>query len=172
MGISTPVRWRLCSKWRPRIMSPVLGPWYDCLSNNDGTLKYMDMIASHDSTNCWMPVWWALRHLWWSLTECNKALTYWGRVTHICVSKLTIIGSDKGLSSGRRQESWHIINSNLRNKLQWNFRHNSCIFIQENAFENVVWKMAAICLGLNVIMYLFIFTMRFCYCFIVVFCWE
>ena len=24
-------------------------------------------------------------------------------------------------------------------------------FIQENAFENVVWKMAAICLGLNVL---------------------
>ena len=31
------------------------------------------------------------------------ALTIWGRVTHICVSKQTIIGSDNGLSSGRRQ---------------------------------------------------------------------
>ena len=30
-------------------------------------------------------------------------LTHWGRVTHICVSKLTIIGSDNGLSPGRRQ---------------------------------------------------------------------
>ena len=30
-------------------------------------------------------------------------LTYWGRETHICVSKLTIIGSDSGLSPGRRQ---------------------------------------------------------------------
>ena len=30
-------------------------------------------------------------------------LTHWGRVTHIRVSKLTIIGSDNGLSSGRRQ---------------------------------------------------------------------
>ena len=30
-------------------------------------------------------------------------LTLWGRVTHICVSKLTIIGSDNGLSPGRRQ---------------------------------------------------------------------
>ena len=29
--------------------------------------------------------------------------THWGRVTHICVSKLTIIGSDNGLSPGRRQ---------------------------------------------------------------------
>ena len=30
------------------------------------------------------------------------SLTHWGRVTHICVSKLTIIGSDNGLLLG-----WH-----------------------------------------------------------------
>ena len=30
-------------------------------------------------------------------------LTHWGRVTHICISKLAIIGSDNGLSPGRRQ---------------------------------------------------------------------
>ena len=30
-------------------------------------------------------------------------LTHWGRVTHICVNKLTIITSDNGLSPGRRQ---------------------------------------------------------------------
>ena len=30
-------------------------------------------------------------------------LTHWGRVTHICVSKLTIIGSDNGLAPDRRQ---------------------------------------------------------------------
>ena len=30
-------------------------------------------------------------------------LTHWGRVTHICVSNLTIIVSDNGLSPGRRQ---------------------------------------------------------------------
>ena len=30
-------------------------------------------------------------------------LTHWGRVTHICVGKLTIIGSGNGLSPGRRQ---------------------------------------------------------------------
>ena len=32
-----------------------------------------------------------------------SVLTHWGRMTHICVSKLTIIGSDNGLSPGRRQ---------------------------------------------------------------------
>ena len=30
-------------------------------------------------------------------------LTHRGRVTHACVNKLTIIGSDNGLSPGRRQ---------------------------------------------------------------------
>ena len=30
-------------------------------------------------------------------------LTHWGRVTHICVSKLAIIGTDNGLLPGRRQ---------------------------------------------------------------------
>ena len=30
-------------------------------------------------------------------------LTHWGRVTHLCVSKLTSIASDNGLSPGRRQ---------------------------------------------------------------------
>ena len=30
-------------------------------------------------------------------------LTHWGRVTHICDSELTIIGSDNGLSPDRRQ---------------------------------------------------------------------
>ena len=30
-------------------------------------------------------------------------LTHWGRVTHIYVGNLAIIGSDNGLSPGRRQ---------------------------------------------------------------------
>ena len=75
-------------------------------------------------------------------------LTHWGRVTHICVGKLTIIGSDNGLSPGRRQAIiW--TNAGIGNKLQWNFNRNSNIFIHENAFENVVCEMASICLGLN-----------------------
>ena len=31
------------------------------------------------------------------------SITHWGQVTHICVSRLTITGSDIGLSPGRRQ---------------------------------------------------------------------
>ena len=33
----------------------------------------------------------------------NTTSTHWGRVTHICVGNLTIIGSDNGLSPERRQ---------------------------------------------------------------------
>ena len=39
---------------------------------------------------------------------------------------------------------WYIVNSNLRNKHQWNLKRNSCIFIPENAFENGVCEMASI----------------------------
>ena len=35
----------------------------------------------------------------------NKVLTHWGRVTHICVGKLSIIGSDNGLSPGQHHNS-------------------------------------------------------------------
>ena len=68
---------------------------------------------------------------------------------HICVSKLTIIGSDHGLSPGRRQaiiwtNAGIFFNWTLRNKLQWIFNRNSNIFIQENASEYVAWEISTI----------------------------
>ena len=76
-------------------------------------------------------------------------LTHWGRVTHICVSNLTIIGLDNGLSPGRRQAN---ICTNggilLIRPLGTNF-NEILIRIQTFSFKkihvkNVVWKMAAI----------------------------
>ena len=61
--------------------------------------------------------WWGEEMVYESLTLCTAVntvgccLTHWGRVTHICVSDLTIIGSDSGLSPGRRQA---IIRTNAR----------------------------------------------------------
>ena len=74
--------------------------------------------------------------------SCN--LTHWGQVTHICVSKLTITGSDDGLSQPNHylNQCWNIVNWTLTNKLQWNVNRNSYIFIQENVSKNVVCKMA------------------------------
>ena len=70
-------------------------------------------------------------------------------MTHICVSKQSVIASDNGLSPGRRQshyrnQCWNTVNSNLRNTFQWNLERNSNIFIQENVFESVVCEMASI----------------------------
>ena len=48
-------------------------------------------------------------------------ITHWSRVTHICVSKLTTIGSYNGLSPGRRQA---IVDWTIDNKLQWNHNRN------------------------------------------------
>ena len=86
------------------------------------------------------------------ISDAAKLLTHWGRVTHICVSKLTIFSSDKWLvtwpaPSHYLNQCWNIVNWTLGNKLQWNLNRNLFIFIQENAFENVVWKMAAILSG-------------------------
>ena len=41
-------------------------------------------------------------------------------------------------------QCWLIVNSTLRNKLQWNSNQNTKLFIHENAYENVVCEMAAI----------------------------
>ena len=70
-------------------------------------------------------------------------LTHWGRVKHICVNKLAIIGSDSGLSPIHYLSQCSNIDSNHRSKVQWNLKRNSYSFIRENEFENV-WIMAAI----------------------------
>ena len=55
------------------------------------------MAPSHYLNQCWLVI-----------SEIHSSisifrLTHWGRVTHICVNELTIIGSDNGLSPGRCQ---------------------------------------------------------------------
>ena len=39
----------------------------------------------------------------WPICSIVNELIHWGRVTHICFSELPTIGSDNGLSPGRRQ---------------------------------------------------------------------
>ena len=59
----------------------------------------------------------------------DDRLTHWGRLTHICVSKQTIIGSDNGLSPGRRQA---IIWTNARILLIGNLGTNFSEILIEN----------------------------------------
>ena len=70
-------------------------------------------------------------------------------MTHICVGKLAIIGSDNGLSPGRRQAIFwtnaEILSIGpLGTNFSENFNRNSNIFIPENTFESVVCETAAI----------------------------
>ena len=56
-------------------------------------MALMFLLRSHD-----MMVW---PYRWEKTIHKFTLLTHWGRVMHICVGKLTIIGLDNGLSPGR-----------------------------------------------------------------------
>ena len=89
---------------------------------------------------------------------CNFELTHWGRVTHICVGKQTIIGSDNGLSPGRRQAIiWTIAGILLIGPSGTTFSEIS-IKILTFSFANMRLKVSSakwrpFCLGLNVLSY-------------------
>ena len=93
-----------------------------------------------------------------TILECVffPRLTHWGRVTHICISKPTIIGSDDSLSPNRHQA---IICTNagilLTGPLGTNFSE-IWIEIQIFSFRKRHLKMSSekwhpFCLGLNVL---------------------
>ena len=83
-------------------------------------------------------------------------LTHWGRVTHICVSKLTIIGSDNGLSPDRRQAIiWTNAGLLLVGPLGTNFSE-ILIEILTFSFKKMCLKVSSakwrpFCLGLSVL---------------------
>ena len=82
-------------------------------------------------------------------------LIHWGRVTHICVSKLTIIGSDNGLSPDWRQAIiWTNAGLLLIGPLGTNFSE-VLIEILTFSFKKMRLKVSSakrrpFCLGLNV----------------------
>ena len=75
--------------------------------------------------------------------KASTSLTYWGRVTHICLGNLTIIGSDIGLSPGRRQAiTW----TNVGILLIWPIRTNfsgMLIEIHTFSFKKIHLKMSS-----------------------------
>ena len=87
----------------------------------------------------------------------SESLTHWGRVTHICVGKLIIIGWDNGLSPDRRQA---IISTNAGLLSIRPFREyfsENLIKIQQFSLKKMHMKMSSAkwrpsCLGLNVLM--------------------
>ena len=84
--------------------------------------------------------------------------THWGRATHICVSRLTIIGSDNGLPPDRRQAIiWTNAGILLIGLLGTNFSE-ILIEIYTFLFRKIYLKMSSgkwrpFCLGLNVLIW-------------------
>ena len=85
-----------------------------------------------------------------------SSLIHWDRVTHICVNKLTVIGSDNGLSPDRRQAIiWTNAGILLIGPLGTNFSE-ILIGIHTFSFKKMHLKMSSgkcrpFCLGLNVL---------------------
>ena len=126
-------------------------------------------IATTDQCLYWFCGGWSLRELHVALYQGDWVmdsaayglvhwldLTHWGRATHICVGKLTTIGSDNGLSPGRRQA---IIWTNDGILLIWPIGTNfseMLIGIHIFSFKKMRLKMSSgyrrpFCPGLNVL---------------------
>ena len=93
---------------------------------------------------------------WWVALVWEQLLSHWSRVTHICVDNLTTIGSDNGLSPGRRQAIiWTNAGILLIGPLWTNFSEIS-IEISTFSFKKMRLKVSSakwrpFCLGLNVL---------------------
>ena len=88
----------------------------------------------------------------------TQHLTHWGRMTHICVSKLTIVGSDNGLSPDRRKAIiW--TNAGILSTVPLGTKLSEILIgIHIFSFKKMHLKMSsgkwwACCLGLNVLIY-------------------
>ena len=86
----------------------------------------------------------------------GSQLTHWGQVTHTCISKLTILGSDNGLSPGWRQAIiWTNTGILLIKPFGTNFSE-ILIEIHTFSFKKMHLKLLSakwrpFCLGLNVL---------------------
>ena len=89
-----------------------------------------------------------------NIVAASYALTHWGRVAHICVGKLIIVGSDNGLSPGRHQAIiWTNAGMLLTGPLGANFSE-LLIRIQTFSLKKMRFKVSSVkwqpfCLGLN-----------------------
>ena len=103
-------------------------------------LRIMEKLYDYPEVNVWS----------------KRDLTCWGRVTHICVGNLTIIGSDYGLSPGRRQAIiWTNDGILLIGPLGTNFSEISTE-IMTFSLKKIYLKVSSakwrpFCLGLNVL---------------------
>ena len=84
----------------------------------------------------------SLRKSGWVTTHCGLVTTY--GVTDLCHHWFRWWLAACLAAIHDLNQCWVIVNWTFRNKFQWHFNQNFKFFIEENAFENVVCKMAAI----------------------------
>ena len=120
------------------------------------SVNILEKIDWHCIVPCWLMLWCTTQPGISDFSTNMLCLTHWGRVTHICVNKLTIIGSDNGLSPGRRQAIiWTNVGILLIGPLGTNFSE-ILIEIKTFSFKKMHLKMSSgkwqpSCLGLNVL---------------------
>ena len=106
--------------------------------------------------SCIFIILWNGLAIWtWHLIIISK-WTHWGRVTYICVSNLTIIGSDNGLMPGRRQAIiWTndgiLLIALLGTNFEEFFNQNTYIWFKKIHLKMSSGKCRPFCLGLNVL---------------------
>ena len=141
--------------------------WWRCRRGHRFIINdYINALAQNSTDTLWFCKY--IQILIWDIaysSHSDKAmrgnktwnmLTHWGRVTHICISKLIIIGSDNGLSPGRRQIiTWTNAGILLMGPLGTNFSEIS-IEIDISSFKKTHLKMLSAkcrpsCLVLNVL---------------------
>ena len=93
--------------------------WKICCYSVNLLVKYFLWTIKSSSTEMYWHVFLSLV----IMNICQEKLTHWGWMMHICLSKLSIIGSDNGLSPGRRQAIiWTSVGILLIKSLGTNFR--------------------------------------------------
>ena len=104
--------------------------------------------------NCMLPEINSARlYMFIEINSARVELTHRGLVTHTCVSKLTILGSDNGLSPGRRQAIiWTTAGILLAEHLGQTSMNIQSKFIHFNSRKSI-GKWWPFCLGLNMLMY-------------------
>ena len=88
----------------------------------------------------------------------EPVLTHWGRVIHVCVSKSTIIGSDKGLSPGWWQaiiwtNIWILSIPTLETNSSETLGKSRTFSFRKMHLQMSSVKWQPFCLGLNVLIY-------------------
>ena len=125
---------------------------------DDKSAMFQEMAWCYQATSHYLKPSWnnVDQDLWYYVASLDyDGLTHWGRARDICVGNLTTIGSDNGLSPGRRQA---IVWTNAGILLIGPLGTNFCeilIAIKTFSFKKMHLKMSSAkwrpcCLGLNV----------------------